>query len=99
MEDNNDKNGEGENKPQENQPQFAKDALPIPGQVHNLPIHQEKWLPKFDLETYELPEDQIKKFILAIRLMKVKHKYVEGFFLIPLKIHPRLGISTWQLVP
>jgi hypothetical protein len=44
--------------------------------MHNLPIHPEKFLPKFDPETSGLPKDHIKKFILAIRLMNVQHKNV-----------------------
>jgi hypothetical protein len=53
---------------------LARDALEIPGWVHNLPRHPEKLLPKFDPETSGLPEDNIKKFILAIRLMNVQHE-------------------------
>jgi hypothetical protein len=48
----------------------------IPGRVHNLPRHPEKLLPKYDPETSGLPEDHIKKFILAIRLMNVQHEDV-----------------------
>jgi hypothetical protein len=76
MEDNNDNNGERGNQPQDNKPLLARDALEIPGRVHNLPIHPEKLLPKFDLETSGLPEDNVKKFILAIILMNVQQKYV-----------------------
>jgi hypothetical protein len=76
MEENNDNNGEGGNQPQYNQPWLARDALEIPGWVHNLPRHPEKLLPKFDPETSGLPEDHIKKFILAIRLMNVQHEDV-----------------------
>jgi hypothetical protein len=76
MEDNNDNNEERGNQPQDNQPWLARDALEIPGWVHNLPRHPEKLLPKFDPETSGLPEDHIKKFILAIRLMNVQHEDV-----------------------
>jgi hypothetical protein len=55
---------------------LARDALAILGWVHNLPRHPEKLLPKFDPETSGLPEDHIKKFILAIRLMNVQHEDV-----------------------
>jgi hypothetical protein len=40
------------------------------------PNIQKKLLPKFDPETFGLPEDHIKKFILAIRLMNVQHEDV-----------------------
>jgi hypothetical protein len=76
VEDNNDNNEERGNPPQNNQPWLAKDALAIPGWVHNLPRHPEKLLPKFDSETSGLLEDHIKKFILAIRLMNVQHEDV-----------------------
>jgi hypothetical protein len=64
----------GETPPQNNQPWLARDALEIPGRVHNLPQHLEKLLPKFDPETFGLLEDHIKKFILDIRLMNVQHE-------------------------
>jgi hypothetical protein len=48
--------------------------LAIPGLFHNLPRHPKKLFPKFDPETLGLPEDHIKKFILAIRLMNVQHE-------------------------
>jgi hypothetical protein len=76
MEDNHDHDEERGKPPQNNQPWLAKYALVILGQVHNLPQHLEKLLPKFDPETSGLPEDHIKKFILAIRLMNVQHEYV-----------------------
>jgi hypothetical protein len=76
MEDNNDHNKERGNPPKNNQPWLSIYALAIPRRVHNLPQHPEKLLPKFDPETSELPEDHIKKFILAIRLMNVQHEDV-----------------------
>jgi hypothetical protein len=76
MEDHNDHDEERGNPPQNNQPWLARDALAIPGRVHNLSRHPEKLLPKFDPETLGLPEDHIKKFILAIRLMNVQHEDV-----------------------
>jgi hypothetical protein len=76
MEDNNDHHEERGNPPQYNQLWLAIYALEIPGQVHNLPRHPEKLLPKFDPETYGFPEDHIKKFILAIKLMNVQHEDV-----------------------
>jgi hypothetical protein len=76
MEDNNDNNGEGGDQTRYNQPWLEIYSLVIPGQMHNLPRHPEKLLPKYDPETSRLPEDHIKKFILAIRLMNVQHKDV-----------------------
>jgi hypothetical protein len=71
MEDKNDHDEERGNPPQNNQPWLARDNLAIPGRVHDLPQHPNKLLPKFDPETLGLPEDHIKKFILAIKLMNV----------------------------
>ena len=76
MEDNNDNNGEGRYQTQYNQPWFERYSLVILGWMHNLPKHLEQLLPKFDPKTFALPEDHIKKFILAIRLMNVQQKYV-----------------------
>ena len=76
MEDNNDHNEERGNPPQNNQPWLARDDFSIPRRVHNIPQHPKKLLPKFDPETSGLPEDHIKKFILAIRLMNVQHEDV-----------------------
>jgi hypothetical protein len=76
IEDNNDHNEEMGNPLQNNQPWLARDALEIPGWVHILTRHLEKLLPKIDLETSRLPEDHIKKFILAIILMNVQHEDV-----------------------
>jgi hypothetical protein len=76
MEDKKNHNEERGNPPQNNQPWLARDAFSIPGEVHNLPRHLEKLLPKFDPETSRWPEGHIKKIILAIRLMNVQHEYV-----------------------
>jgi hypothetical protein len=59
-----------------NQPCLTKDALVLPRRSHHFPSHPKKLLPKFDPETSGLPEDHIKKFILAIRLMNVQHEDV-----------------------
>ena len=71
MEDNNNNNEESGNPPQNNQPWLVRDALKIPGRVHNLPQYPKKLLPKYDPKTFEPPMDHIKKFILTIRLMNV----------------------------
>jgi hypothetical protein len=58
------------------QPWLAQDALHIPGQFHHLPKHPERLLPKYDPDTSGLPEDHIKKFMLAIRLLNVQYEDV-----------------------
>jgi len=76
MEDNNENNQGADNQPRNNQPWLARDSLVIPSQLHNLHRNPEKLLPKFDPKTSGFPEDHIKKFILAIRLMNLQHKDV-----------------------
>jgi hypothetical protein len=61
---------------QENQPWLVGDAVAILGRVHKPPWHPKKLLPKYDLETSELPKDHIKEFILVIRLMNIQHEDV-----------------------
>jgi hypothetical protein len=68
MEGNNDREEEREVPLQENQPWLARDVVDIPGKVHNLPRQPEKMLQKYDPKISGLPEDHIKKFILAIKL-------------------------------
>jgi hypothetical protein len=60
----------------QNQPSLVQDALALLGQIHNSRKHLEKLLPKYDPEVVGLPEDHIKKFILAIKLMNVQHEDV-----------------------
>jgi hypothetical protein len=74
MEENNGQEEEREVPLQENQPWLVGDVVVIPGQVHNLPRHSKKLLPKYDPETSGSPEDHIKKLILTIRLMSVQHE-------------------------
>jgi hypothetical protein len=76
MEDNNDNSKERGNPSPNNKPWLAIYDLEILGQVHNLPQHPEKLLPKFNPEIIGLPKDHIKKFILAIILMNVQHEDV-----------------------
>jgi hypothetical protein len=53
-----------------------------------------------DLQVFPFPKDHIEKFILAIRLMKVKHEDVVcRIFPIPLRIQPQLGILTFMWDP
>jgi len=72
MEGKNDPEEEREVPPQNNQPWLVKDAVAIPGRIHNLPRHPEKLLPKYNPEASGSPKDHIKKFILAIRIMNVQ---------------------------
>jgi hypothetical protein len=92
MEGNNGREEEREVLLQDNQPWLAGDTVAIPGRVHNLPRHPEKLLPKYYLETSGFPEDHIKKFILAIKLMNVQHEYVLCI-LFPYKFEN--SSSTW----
>ena len=55
---------------------MAQDALAFPCDVHALPKHPEKTLPKIDLEKKEVAEVHIHKLMLSLRLMDVKHENV-----------------------
>jgi hypothetical protein len=55
---------------------LARDTVVVPGQVQNILRHPKKLLPKYDPKTSGSPEDHIKKFILAIKLMNVQHEDV-----------------------
>jgi hypothetical protein len=74
MGDNNEEIPEVNDQPRNNQPWLSRDSLDLLGMLHYLPRHLEKRLPKFHPETSGLPEDHIKNFILAIRLMNVQHE-------------------------
>jgi hypothetical protein len=73
-ENNNEEILKGNDQPTKNHPWLAKDSLAIPGWLHHFPRNPEKLLPKFDPETFRLPKDHIKKFILAIRLMNFQNE-------------------------
>jgi hypothetical protein len=67
--------------PMENQnnparPWLDQDAAAVTRAQHPLPKHLEKWLPNFDLDSKQIDEDHMTKFMLAIRLRNVKHEYV-----------------------
>jgi hypothetical protein len=84
------------NPPHINQPQLDRETLAILGKVHKLPRHLEKLLPKFDPKTSGIPEDLIKKFILAIKLMNFKHEDVVcRISPYNLRTPPPHGISTY----
>ena len=57
-----------------NQPWLDRNIVVVPGISHNLPKQPDRLLPKYDLDIFGKPEDHIKKFILAIRLMNVQHE-------------------------
>jgi hypothetical protein len=56
------------------------DIVVIPGQLHDMPKHPEKFLPKFDPNKKYFAEDHVKKFISAIRLQNVRHEDVVCHF-------------------
>jgi len=51
------------------QPWLSQDVVAFPGEIHPLPKHIEKFLPKFDHDKKDLVEDHIKKFMLHGRLL------------------------------
>jgi hypothetical protein len=44
----------------------------VPGVVHPLPKHPEKFLPKFDPDKKDSTEDHIKKFMLVVNIVKCR---------------------------
>ena len=48
----------------------------VPNIQHPFPKHPEKLLPKFDPTNAVSPEDNIKQFMLSLRLLDVQHEYV-----------------------
>lgn len=58
------------------QPWLDQDALTLNPHFHNLPKHPKCLLPKYDPNLHEPPKDHVKKFILVVRLMNVRHEYV-----------------------
>jgi hypothetical protein len=65
-----------ENQNNPGRPWLDQDVVAVLGAQHPLPKHPEKWLRKFDLDSKQIAEDHIKKFVLAIRLHNVKHEDV-----------------------
>lgn len=59
-----------------NRPCPGVDFIVVLGAQHPLPKHPKKILPKFDLDNDVTPEDQIKQFMLSLKLMDVHHKDV-----------------------
>jgi hypothetical protein len=51
-------------------------AVNVPGNQHDLPKNLDKWLPKFNLESKEAPDDHINKFMLAFNLRGIEHEDV-----------------------
>jgi hypothetical protein len=63
-----------ENQNNTTRPWLDQDVVVVPGPQHPLPKHPEKWLPKFDPYLKQSTEDHIKKFMLVVRLVSVKHE-------------------------
>ena len=59
-----------------NQPWLTVNALAISRPQNPLPNHPEKLFPKFDPDKDILRKDHIKKFMLTLNLMNVKHEDV-----------------------
>jgi hypothetical protein len=62
--------------PQNNQPWLVPDVFFVPGALHDMPKHPEKFLPKFDPDSKYFSSNHIKNFMLAVRLMNVRHEDV-----------------------
>ncbi len=77
-------------------PWLASDAVAVPGQQHNLPKHSEKYLPRFDPDKNEPPEDNVKAFMMAMQIMRVEHERTlcAGCFYIHLLGRHPLGTSV-----
>jgi len=46
-------------------------AVNVPGKQHDLHKNIDKWLPNFNPESKETPDDHINKFVLAVNLRNV----------------------------
>jgi hypothetical protein len=51
-------------------------AVNVPRNQHDLPKNIDKWLPKFNPDSRETPDDHIKKCILTVNMRSVEHEYV-----------------------
>jgi hypothetical protein len=49
-------------------------AVNVPVNQHDLLKNPDKWLPKFNPESKENPDDHINKFMLAVNLRDVEHE-------------------------
>lgn len=54
-------------------PWLCEDSLDLNPPFHNLPKHPKCLLPKYDHDLHGPPEDHLKKIILAISLVNVRH--------------------------
>jgi hypothetical protein len=57
-------------------PWLDQDGVELPRPQHPFPKHTVKWIPKFDPDSKQSVEDQIKKFMLDVRLQSVEHEDV-----------------------
>jgi len=62
--------------PNANKPCLTQDAVVVQGDVHPLPKHHEKFLPKFDLDKKEFVDFHIKRFMNFVTSMNVEHGVV-----------------------
>jgi hypothetical protein len=51
-------------------------AVNVPGNQDDLPKNLDKWLPKFNLESKETPNDHINKFTLVVNMRGVEHENI-----------------------
>ena len=60
-----------------NRPWIATDVIVVPRTQHLLLKHPKTLLPKFDPNNDVTPEDNIKQFMLSLRLLDVQHEDVD----------------------
>jgi len=54
-------------------PWLSPDAVSVLGDQHDLPKHPDKYIPRFDPNKNEPPEDHLKDFMMAIHIMRVQY--------------------------
>ena len=57
-------------------PWLVLNVMVVSGDVHDLPKHPKKLLPKFDPNKNEPPKYHMKKFTLTPRIMNTQHEDV-----------------------
>jgi hypothetical protein len=69
----------------------------VPGKLHDMPKHPEKFFPKFDPDKKDSVEDHVKKFLLAVRLQNIDMKMLfVGCSLILLRTMLQHGSFLWK---
>jgi hypothetical protein len=61
---------------QNNQPWLVPDIFVVPREVHDMPKHPKKVFPIFNPDKKDYVEDNIKKFMLVVRLTNVQYEDV-----------------------